>query len=126
MSKAGSPGSKHEEDDMTIEAAVITTTVSSQEEAARLGSSLVDQRLAACVQEIAINSRYRWDDEVRCDPEILLVIKTAPDRVESTIEALESAHPYDVPEMLVLDVVAGARPYLDWLRAETRRPEIEE
>ncbi len=105
---------------MTARAAVIMTTVSSTDEAAELGSGLVDKKLAACVQEITINSRYRWEGAVRCDPEILLLIKTAPDKVEELLSHLESTHPYEVPEILVLDVVGGSTPYLNWLRTETR------
>ena len=101
-------------------AAVITTTVASQEDATRLSTMLIDRRLAACVQEIAIGSRYRWEGEVVREPEILLLVKTDQDRTDDAVAAIESDHPYEVPEVLVLPVTAGAAAYLAWVAAETR------
>lgn len=103
-----------------MDASVIMTTVSSRDEAEALGSGLVAARLAACVQEVTIESRYRWKGEVHCDPEVLLLIKTARDRARQVVAHLEQTHPYDVPEILVLDASGGATGYLGWLEAETR------
>ncbi len=108
---------------MTTEAALITTTVASTDDAARLATMLVEKRLAACVQEIDIGSRYRWEGSVQAEAEILMLVKTAPDRVDAAIAALEADHPYDVPEILVVEDVRGSTGYLDWVWAETRLPQ---
>ncbi|MFH1329196.1 MAG: divalent-cation tolerance protein CutA [Actinomycetota bacterium] len=101
-------------------AVVIMTTVPGAEEAARLADHLIGERLAACVQEVPITSRYRWEGEICREPEILLLFKTAADRAAAAAACLEGAHPYEVPEVLVLETAGGGLPYLSWLTAETR------
>jgi periplasmic divalent cation tolerance protein len=102
-----------------MEAAIIMTTVSSEDDAERLASGLVGGRLAACVQQIRMESRYRYEAEVHVDPEILLLVKTAGDRVEQVQEHLRAEHPYDVPEILVVEA-GGSAAYLEWLVEQTR------
>ena len=105
---------------MTNEAALITTTVTSMDHAERLGTMLVERRLAACVQEIEIGARYRWEGSVRAEAEILMLVKTASDRIDEAVAAIEADHPYDLPEVLVIDGVGGSPGYLGWVWAETR------
>jgi periplasmic divalent cation tolerance protein len=100
-------------------AAIIMTTVSSDDDADRLATMLVGSRLAGSVQQLRIESRYRWEDEVHVDPEILLLVKTAGDRVEQVQEYLRGEHPYDVPEILVVEA-GGSAAYLEWLVEGTR------
>jgi periplasmic divalent cation tolerance protein len=102
-----------------MEAAIVMTTVASEDDAERLASALVGDRLAACVQQIRMESRYRYEDEVHVDPEILLLVKTAGDRVEQVQEYLRAEHPYDVPEILVVEA-GGSAAYLEWLVEGTR------
>ena len=88
--------------------------------AARIAHTLVDERLAACVQSIpAITSTYRWQDDVHVDAEALLLIKTTRARVDALKRRVAELHPYDTPELLVLEVVEGAPDYLAWLDAAT-------
>jgi periplasmic divalent cation tolerance protein len=100
-------------------AAVVMTTVADVEQANAIASGLLERRLAACVQEIAISSTYRWEGKVRREPEILLLIKTVAVRAPETIAYLEGEHPYDVPEVLALEASGGAGPYLEWVASET-------
>jgi periplasmic divalent cation tolerance protein len=104
---------------MTDDAAtfrVVLTTVDSSELAESLAHSLVEQRLAACVNIVGpLRSVYRWQGEVVSEQERLLVIKTSARRLPALTEAIRDLHTYEVPEVLVLPVVAGDRPYLDWL-----------
>lgn len=104
-------------------AVVVLTTAGSRAEAERLASALVGERLAACVNLIApLTSIYRWRRTVERAREVLLVIKTRRalvPRVEARVQAL---HSYEVPEIIALPVVAGARSYLAWLLAETATP----
>jgi periplasmic divalent cation tolerance protein len=98
----------------------IITTVAQAEDAARIGDMLLRDKLAACVQEMTIRSRYRWKDKIQCDPEILLLIKTAGDRAETAVTAIRKIHPYDLPEIIVLPVEGGLAEYMDWVNVETR------
>lgn len=105
---------------MEAGAAVVMTAVSSEEQAAAAATALVERRLAACVQQLPMRSIYRWEGEVRSEPEVLLLIKTAGDRVEDLVSHLEAHHPYQVPEVMVVRDVAASAPYLAWLVGETR------
>jgi periplasmic divalent cation tolerance protein len=101
-------------------AAVIMTTVAGPEAAARLAGLLVEEHLAACVQEAPITSTYRWEGAVQREAEILLLVKTAADRVPAVVARIQEAHPYTVPEVLVVEASDGAPAYLAWLAGETR------
>lgn len=86
-----------------------------------LSRALVGERLAACVNITAgLTSVYRWQGAVTEDAETLLVIKTAADRLGALQARLTELHPYEVPEILALDVAAGAAPYLAWVVDSTR------
>lgn len=102
-------------------ALVVLCTAPDADVAARLARGLVDARLAACVNVIpGLRSFYRWQGEVQDDGEVQLFIKTRRGRLPELMAWLGEHHPYDVPEVLALDVGAGSQPYLDWLTAETK------
>lgn len=97
----------------------VMTTTDSQEEARRIARALVESRLAACVQVIGpIESTYWWEGKMQQSEEWLCLIKTRADRYEEVEARVREVHSYDVPEVLALPVVAGHRPYLDWLDGE--------
>jgi periplasmic divalent cation tolerance protein len=84
-------------------------------------TALVDERLAACVQQLPrVRSTYRWNGRVERADEVLLLIKTAADRIPAVFARVQALHPYDVPELLALDVRDGAPSYLDWVIAQSR------
>jgi periplasmic divalent cation tolerance protein len=95
---------------------VAFSTVGSAEDAERLARALVERRLAACVSVVpGVVSIYRWKGAVEREEEHLLVIKTRTERLPALSEALVALHPYEVPELLALDVADGHPPYLAWL-----------
>ncbi len=98
---------------------VLLTTVTTREDATRLARALVERRLAACVNVMPATSIYRWKGEVREEGEHVLVIKTRRALVDDIKEMFEEAHPYEVPELVALEVEDGSAAYLNWLRAET-------
>lgn len=78
---------------------------------------LVGEGLAACVNCLpGVRSVYRWEGEIRDEPETLLWVKTTEARVEALTERLRSVHPYEVPEVLVIAPEGGHEPYLEWVR----------
>lgn len=107
---------------MDQQAALIMTTVATEADADVVGSALLEQGLAACIQEVPITSRYRWQGELQRSGEILLLVKTTAAAVDGAIRAIRAVHPYDVPEILALPVTDGLPAYLEWLAAETARP----
>ena len=88
--------------------------------ATRIARVLVDERLAACVQAIpAIASTYRWQGEVRTDDEALLLVKTTRARLDALKARITELHPYEVPELVALEVADGTPAYLAWIEAAT-------
>ena len=108
----------------TSSARIVMTTVVSPEEAARLGRTLVEERLAACATLLpAVHSIFHWKDQIESSAECMLLLKTACDRLPALEARLHELHSYQTPEFLVLAVEAGSHPYLSWLYASLREPE---
>jgi len=99
-------------------ARIVLTTAGSADEARKLADTLVDRRLAACVNIVPhIESVYRWQNKVERAGEWLLIIKTQAASFEGVRATIEALHSYEVPECLLLEVHAGTRDYLDWIAA---------
>ena len=98
---------------------VILCTVPSVEVGEALGRSLVEARLAACVNVIpGLTSIYRWQGEVQVDREAQLLIKTRSGLLERASEHIHASHPYDTPEVIALSITGGAERYLAWLSSQ--------
>jgi periplasmic divalent cation tolerance protein len=92
-------------------------TCPDQAVAERIAASLLEGKLAACVNILpGIVSMYRWQGEIARDAEVLLLIKTSAERRDAMQQALRDMHPYEVPEIISLPVTAGHQPYIDWVR----------
>ncbi len=103
----------------STDARVVLVSAPSDEVADALARTLVTDRLVACANVVpGIRSVYRWSGEIQVDDEVLLVLKTRADRVDALRSRVVSLHPYEVPEFVVLPIVAGLESYLGWLRAE--------
>jgi periplasmic divalent cation tolerance protein len=95
---------------------VALSSVGSAEDADRLARALVERRLAACVNVVpGVVSHYRWKGELCRDEERLLVIKTRAERMEALRAALAELHPYELPELVALEITDGNPAYLEWL-----------
>lgn len=95
---------------------IVLTTVSSMEEAKRMARSLVEERVAACVNMAgSVESVYRWKDAVEEAQEVLLLIKTRVEKLAALEEAVRRLHSYDVPEFVILKVDDGGAAYLKWI-----------
>jgi len=102
----------------------VVTTTASREDAERIARELIDERLAACVQVAGpITSTYRWQGAIESSREWLCLIKSRQDLYAELEAAIRRLHPYEVPEILALPVVAGNPAYLAWLDAEVKRPD---
>lgn len=101
-------------------ALVVLTTTGSREEADSLAGSLVERRLAACVQIVSgVHSVYRWEGRVAREPEWLLLCKTSRARYAELEAAILEAHSYATPEVLAIPAERGAADYMAWLARET-------
>ena len=105
---------------MTAEYVIVLTTLPADFECRGFGRTLVDERLAACVNLLpAMTSIYRWKGSVDQEREQQLLIKTAADRVEALAARLRELHPYELPEFIVLDAEASSA-YAEWIDDSTR------
>ena len=96
---------------------VVLVTCGSAKEARRIAKAVVDQKLAACANILAapVHSIYRWQGSVESAREFLLVMKTSRRRFALLRKKIEQLHSYDVPEIIALPIIAGARSYLAWI-----------
>lgn len=94
---------------------VVMTTVASEADATRLAESIVEGKLAACVQMQNISSVYRWDGKLCREPEILLAIKTSTARYAELENHIKASHPYQTPEIAAVPLTHGSREYLRWI-----------
>jgi len=91
------------------------------EDADRVARVLVDERRCACVNLLPVRSVYRWEGAVQTESEVTMLIKVAADGVDALRARIQELHPYELPEILVLDVdLAGSLgAYVQWVRDET-------
>jgi len=87
----------------------------------RLARTLVDERLAACVNVLpGMRSVYRWQGDIEQANEVLLLAKTTADRYPALQARIVALHPHELPEVLAVEPASGLPAYLAWVAAETR------
>ncbi len=104
----------------------VLTTVDTEEIANKIASSLLEERVASCVQVFGpIKSSYWWKGKIERAKEWFCLIK-AMEKDYRMIEAnIKKVHPHDVPEIIALPVLEGNTDYLRWIRNETsRKPKV--
>lgn len=98
-----------------IKYAVVYVTVPGEKVALDISKTLVENKLAACVNIVPqIRSIYSWKGEICDDSEMLLIIKTKPSAFEALKSTVLKIHPYDVPEIILLPIENGHKEYLQW------------
>ncbi|WP_457600387.1 divalent-cation tolerance protein CutA [Hydrogenivirga sp.] len=91
----------------------ITTPVDRGEE---LANFIVDNKLGACVNVVPeVSSVYWWKGNIEKGKEALLVVKTSSERFSELMRRVKEVHPYTVPEIIALPIVAGNEDYLKWI-----------
>lgn len=97
----------------------VVTTTAQKADAEKIAAALVERRLAACVQISGpIVSCYRWKGALERAEEWVCTIKTTAAAYPRVEQAIRQLHPYEVPEILALPVLAGSASYLAWLNEE--------
>lgn len=97
---------------------LVMTTVSSEDDARRIASALVEQHLVACAQISPVESIYRWQDQLQQEKEWRLVLKTTVSHYAAVEVALLNMHPYDLPAIYSVPVTNALEPYADWVREQ--------
>ena len=96
---------------------IIFITASSKKEAERIADSLVDKKLAACVNIVPnIKSIYTWRGKREKASEVLLIAKSKREKFKKIIKQVKSLHSYEVPEIICVPITGGSKSYLDWIK----------
>ena len=94
----------------------VTTTTENEKDALEIARSIVQRRLAACVQVVGpVTSTYRWQGEVETAREWQCQIKTRHDVYEAVEAAIVELHSYDVPEIIATEIVSASEAYGRWI-----------
>ncbi len=103
------------------DAVMVFVTASSDEEAARIAKTLVDERLVACVNMVpGVRSFFFWEGKTQDEREVLLICKSRLSCMPNIITRVKSLHSYAVPEVIALPVSAGSQDYLSWVEETVR------
>ena len=94
---------------------MVISTCGNKESAKQIAKSLIDAKLAACVQMLPVASMYVWQDKVCEDDETALLIKTKTALFDKIVSVIKENHSYEVPEIIQLPVTDGLPEYLSWI-----------
>lgn len=103
-----------------MEYCIIFTTCPDNKEAKALASSLIKEKLAACVQLSPITSYYTWKNDQHIETEIRLTIKTRTKLYETIEQFIKKNHSYEVPQIVQIPINDGSDEYLDWIDETTK------
>lgn len=103
--------------DATGPVRIVLSTFPTEAAAEDAVRTALEGKLAACANLIAVRSRFWWQGSIEVGTEVLVVFKTVPKRVGALCRQLADRHPYQVPEILEVDVARANAPYLGYLAA---------
>jgi len=100
---------------------IIFITACSDQEANKIASALVNEKLVACVNIIPkIHSIYWWENKVCQEDEVMLIAKSTQSLFPTIIHRVKSLHSYKVPEILSFPILEGLPEYLNWIEEATK------
>jgi periplasmic divalent cation tolerance protein len=106
----------------TPSVSLVLTTLGADADAAALATTLVEERLAACVNIVpGVTSVYRWQGAVSQDREQQLIIKTTNASLTALEARLRQLHPYELPEFIIVHAGGGSEEYLNWVAGSVDR-----
>ena len=101
---------------------IVLITASSKDEAVKIGTALVNEHLAACVNIVPeVRSVFFWEGKTHDERETLLIAKSRQPLLEPLITRVKTLHSYTVPEVVALPILGGSPEYLRWLNETTKR-----
>jgi len=101
---------------MATQVLLAISTFPDAETANRIAQTLVTEKFVACANLVpAVHSIYRWKDKTGTAGEVIVFFKTTQDRQAAFQEKLQSLHPYEVPEIICVNIDTGSRDYLRWI-----------
>ena len=104
-----------------MDAYLVITNLPDRDSAAKLAHTLIERRLAACVNILSpCRSVYRWQGRIEDTEEFPMLIKTTRERYAELEAAIRAGHPYELPEIIAVPLAGGLPAYLEWVDSETR------
>ncbi len=99
---------------------VVFITVNSVKQAGIIAKELISQKAAACVNTSGVDSLFSWKAKIQKTKEILLIVKSKRKLFKKIEKVVREFHSYEVPEIIALPIIAGHKPYLDWIDESTK------
>jgi periplasmic divalent cation tolerance protein len=104
-----------------VDTYLVITNLPDRDSAAKLAHTLIEKRLAACINILSpCRSVYRWKGKTEDTDEFPMLIKTTRDRYAELEAAIRAGHPYELPEIIAVPLAGGLPAYLEWVESETR------
>lgn len=101
---------------MSISTLIVLSAFADLETARKTARTLVEERLAACANIVPqVESVYRWQGKIENNTEVIVIFKTTRECYPQFEQRLHALHPYEVPEIVALDIEAGLPAYLTWV-----------
>ena len=101
-----------------MEHILITVTASSREEAEKIATTLLERKLIACANILGpVSSRFWWQGKIDLAEEYMIFMKTKRELFDQVADNVKQLHSYEVPEIIALPIVEGAKPYLEWINS---------
>lgn len=94
---------------------VVLTTFANEVDADKVINVMLENKIVACAQTLNINSHYTWHGDICHDKEVLVLFKTTWDLYDSLESKIKELHPYEIPEIIALDIERGLPDYLNWI-----------
>jgi len=101
-----------------LEYTLIMVTASSREEAEKIATTLLERKLIACANILGpVSSRFWWQGKIDSAEEYMIFMKTKRELFDQVADNVKQLHSYEVPEIIALPIVEGAKPYLEWINS---------
>ncbi len=100
---------------------MVVCTFPNMEKARQIGTVLVQMQLVACVNLIPeIQSIYSWEGKIEAQEEVMAFFKTSAAKYQELEQKVIEMHPYELPELVVVDLAGGFPAYLQWVLSSTQ------
>lgn len=110
-----------EEDYIEEDGVNLVISTASINESKNIAKTLVEEKLAACVNIFNVTSFYKWNDKLEEDTEDLLIIKTVKKNTSEIIKKIRDIHSYDLPEIITVPINGGYKEYIRWVEENCKR-----
>ena len=105
----------HNENSVLVSGVIVLSTFPSEELAKKVAQGLLERKLCACVNIMKVSSMYSWKGKIEDEQEFLCIFKTTSIKLRQLKEEIGKIHPYEVPEIVELEMKSASSNYLSWL-----------